>query len=1578
MTTKQLKPKQAEKNNKQEAASQNGRAHAALQSYVDIYLSLFGISPEPTILFDTEECVIYVNPAFEEVFGWASEELLGNQLDFTPSAYQAEALAAAKSLENDGKITGFHTKRRLKNGSLREFQVSGTLLQDRDEDVIGSLFIYHPTYDSSVQVQAEDALVETLIDQERMTSQLETVAKISTAVSTVLDPQEMLQTFVDLTKEHFKLYQALIFLLNETGDTLEIAAGAGETGQEMVAENRRISLSQEKSLMARAARSRSGVNIKNVQEEPGFLPHPLLPDTLSELAVPLIVGDQLLGVLDVQSEKINHFTKRDIHIQTILASQVAITLQNALLFEQSQVKTAQLEDTTRFLDKVIENLPLGLFVKDAKDLRFTHWNKGNEEVTGLKAEDVLGKNDYDFFSKEQAEFFIAKDREVLSNNTLLDIPEEIIDTPHRGQRVLHTRKIPILDNSGQPRFMLGISEDITERLQKEEEIKLQQTLLKGQSEASPDGILIVTTAREIAFYNQKFVQMWDLPDAILDTLSGQKTIEYVQDKVANVEQFNEMSSYLYDHPEESGNDELTLKDGRIFDRQTSPILNPDGTYYGRVWYFRDITDRKKAQEDIARQAAIMDNAETFIGMGTLEGNIAYVNRYGANLLGFADPQEVVGRPFAEFQPEAAGEFEKIVIPAILEKGSWRGESVMHGIDGRITPVDMTVFFLRDDNGRPIGTATNIIDITERKEAERRLQHQAEIEKLGRAISANFLDLPPEKLNDGIDDALKSLGEFTHADRSYVFLFHESPAGQLMSNTHDWRIEGIESQKHLNQNILCSDWAYEMSYINRLQVLHVPRVADLPAAAAAEKEIYEAEGIISFIQIPLISRGKAIGFLGYDTVTKAVNWNEADIGLLQLVSGIFVSALNRRDANLALEAALSESERLYEMSARLNAATTIEEILETAVLPVSAKDATAANLFTVDLDADGKPEWIEMVAAWQDTDRGLPIPLGSRFYLPEYPGATQWIENPDEPQIINHISEDPKLPPAAKAVYALSGAEATVTLPLNLRGKWIGLLAVSWQTPQNFSTEDARIFKSLAEQTAIMLNNQLLFNETQKRAAELATVAEVGAAITTIRDVNELLQQVVDLTKERFNLYHAHIYLLDNDNLVLTSGAGEIGRQMVAESHAIALDKKHALIALAARRQQSIIVNNVADNSDFLAHPLLPDTKAEMAIPIIVENTVLGVLDVQASQINRFNDDDIRTKSTLAAQIGVALQNARSFARSEQAVQELEDITRQLRREGWESYMKTAQIDHLGFEFSQNRLLPFKATKPQKKKTKESVAERVNQLERPLLIHGESIGNLTLLEPELLTDDAQDIMTAVAERLSAHIENLRLTEQTQRALSETEIQSRRLVVLNEISTELSNATHFTEVYHIAVTRTAELLNADRASLALLLPDGENIQIAAHFGEEMDAPTGTIMPLAGTPIATAMQENRLIAGSPTGKILSTRIVPLLVAGQHVGSLNVGSYVAGFFDERDESLLLQMATILSSIIENIQLLGAAQARAQREQRLREIANRIRGSADVDTIMRTAVQEIGQTLGRQTYLRLGAEREQSTEKDV
>lgn len=146
----------------------------------------------------------------------------------------------------------------------------------------------------------------------------------------------------------------------------------------------------------------------------------------------------------------------------------------------------EVRQTHAFLDSIIENIPHMVFVKAAEDLRFVRFNRAGEDLIGYEREDLIGRNDYDFFPPDEADSFTAKDREVLARGELVDIPEESIATRSRGTRILHTKKIPLADERGQPRYLLGISEDVTDRKRAEEQLRLAKEEAEEANRAKDD------------------------------------------------------------------------------------------------------------------------------------------------------------------------------------------------------------------------------------------------------------------------------------------------------------------------------------------------------------------------------------------------------------------------------------------------------------------------------------------------------------------------------------------------------------------------------------------------------------------------------------------------------------------------------------------------------------------------------------------------------------------------------------------------------------------------------------------------------------------------------------------------------------------------------------------------------------------------------------------------------------------------------------------------------------------------------------------------------------------------------------
>lgn len=304
---------------------------------------------DAVFMTDTNGNILYVNSAFERIYGWTREEAIGQ----TPRILKSGMLPPEqyqefwKALLNKQIITG-EIVNKTKDGRLIPIEGSNSPIVDANGVVIGFLGLHK---DITERKQAQEIIA-------KRATQLEAVATLSTTASTLLDPDKLLQSVVDLTKEHFGLYHAHVYLADESWNTLLLAAGAGEVGRQMVAEGWNISIDHEQSIVASAARGRESVIANDVVRDANsaFLSNQLLPDTRSEMAVPMIVGEKLLGVFDVQANMAGYFSEEDANIYTTLAAQVAVALQNARLYKEQAATVTQLRELDKLKSSFLANM----------------------------------------------------------------------------------------------------------------------------------------------------------------------------------------------------------------------------------------------------------------------------------------------------------------------------------------------------------------------------------------------------------------------------------------------------------------------------------------------------------------------------------------------------------------------------------------------------------------------------------------------------------------------------------------------------------------------------------------------------------------------------------------------------------------------------------------------------------------------------------------------------------------------------------------------------------------------------------------------------------------------------------------------------------------------------------------------------------------------------------------------------------------------------------------------------------------------------------------------------------------------
>jgi PAS domain S-box-containing protein len=409
----------------------------------------------------------------------------------------------------------------------------------------------------------------------------------------------------------------------------------------------------------------------------------------------------------------------------------------------------------------------------------------------------------------------------------------------------------------------------------------------------------------------------------------------------------------------------------------------------------------------------------------------------------------------------------------------------------------------------------------------------------------------------------------------------------------------------------------------------PHVASL-TKEALEKGAVEKETQTFDYQLP---NGEG----GLDTFEARIVVNETGeaVGLIRDIT-------ERKQIEAAREMGLRQTQSLYEMSTKMSMASGLDEILTAVTESITPVDLHRAYLLNIKMDESDKLETVRIIANWGAEGEEKLFPVDTVFPAQLHDAFEMFLTR--EPFLLSDMTTDERLDATTRQILTGNGMRSAVVLSLFDGQKLFGGILMESRDVFDFSGREQQTLGLISTQLSSIVQNELLLQTTNERAQALATVADVATAVTGSQDPQVVLKQVVDLTKERFAFYHVHVYQLNDagDMLELVSGAGEIGDQMVAEKRTIPFDAKQSLVAQAARGRKGVIVNDVTAEPNFLPHPLLPDTKAEMAVPMIASDEVLGVLDVQADKAYRFTQDDIDVLTTLASQVSAALQTASQY------------------------------------------------------------------------------------------------------------------------------------------------------------------------------------------------------------------------------------------------------------------------------------------------------------------------------------------------
>jgi PAS domain S-box-containing protein len=242
---------------------------------------------------------------------------------------------------------------------------------------------------------------------------------------------------------------------------------------------------------------------------------------------------------------------------------------------------------------LIENATDQIFMLD-RGIRYISLNSASARQFGKTTNEMIGKPVSDFVPERIAVQFSRNIKEVLRTGKGKSLEERA----ELGGRVVYlsTSLNPVKDAKRNVVAVIGVVRDITERKQMDNELQDKTAILEAQVNATIDGVLIVDKNGKKIVQNQRCIDLWRIPKHIVANNDDSQQIEFVKNRAKDPKKFVEKVVYLYSHPDEVSRDEVEFKDGMVLDRYSAPVILRDGTNSGRIWLFRDITEKKKAEE----------------------------------------------------------------------------------------------------------------------------------------------------------------------------------------------------------------------------------------------------------------------------------------------------------------------------------------------------------------------------------------------------------------------------------------------------------------------------------------------------------------------------------------------------------------------------------------------------------------------------------------------------------------------------------------------------------------------------------------------------------------------------------------------------------------------------------------------------------------------------------------------------------------------------------------------------------------------------------------------------------------------
>ena len=1435
-------------------------SEAALRASEARYRLLFERSLAPVYRTTLAGVVMDCNDAFVNLLGYdARADVLQTHAGtfYYDISDRTEFLEA---LRTHGTLSNHETRLRRKDGQPVWLLEEVVLIDELD----GEPYVQGTAIDITARKQDEAERERLLHQTQRHAAALAAVAEVSQQVTTILNIDHLLWTVADLIQEKFDLYHVHIFLLDPDGQQLSLVAGGGEIGRRLVESHVRFSIGFAGSAVTRAARERQVVLVNDVQHESKYLPNPLLPKTRAELALPMIVGDVLLGVLNVEADTVDRFTEEDVVIQATLAAQVAIALQNARLFSENARRLAIIENS---------NDLIALADPHEGSYRTVYINPAGVKMLGYgSANDINGRSPTTFYPPATAKFLRSDVMPQVAERGLWRGECEL--QLHGGSIIPVQQAIfSIPDEYGQPRELATIATEITERKQAEAELKASEERLELALRGADLGLWDWDVPSGAVVVNERWAAMLGYE---LDELES--TVE-MWEGLIHPDDRDEVMAVLDAHlrgdlPAYEAEYRTRAKSGAwqwVLDRGKVVTRDSDGRPLRALGTHLDITARKRNEEALRKairayrmlsdcnQVMVRAAEETglladvcqivigtgqyhmaWVGYGNPEGDL-YAVAHAGHEDGYLDL--ILNRCSGTSLGPSCVAYERGETQIVTNIANdprvsvWREEAIQRGYRAMIA--------------LPLVAGDQILGVLTVYSAGAQAFDPEEIallEELAGDLTYGVMALRTRMERRQAEEQLRQ---------------GEANLSALIENTQDfiWSVDGSYSVITINTN-------FQRRFREAFGVEVVPGtkiVETLPEPQRSAWHGYydralQGEQFIVAEQYDLPDFAISDIEVSFSPIVS----KQGDITGVTVYSRDITARVRQeeqlRHLNARLEARNRDLLILHEIGRALTATLDINAIYRVLVEQVGRRLLSVNNF---------------VIALYDETSATITCGYAVGGGEPVDPARFPPLSLGDGPASDTIRTRQPRVAPLLPNERYMMieddrpDLRSALYVPLISSNRVIGVLIARDEAENAFDEVDLTLIATLANQAAIALYNAQLYAAERDQRTLAEALADTAAALNQSLDPDVVMDRILENIKRVVPHDTASVMLIEDDFAYIVRHVG-FNEHGLDDAIAPIRYPVESLIKYESMRDEGlpVCISDTQSASEWVIHPRNAWIRSYIGAPIRQGGQLIGVLNLDSATPGFFTEAHAQRLQAFADQASIAIQNAQLFSGEREqrifaetlrniaatitekldiesvldAILEhirrvvpheaanimlIEDgLARVVRGSGYAERSLEEWVNELRFPVEHNRLLARVVEEGQPlivadtDRDPDWIAlpetdwlhsyacapiQRDNQVIGFLNVYSTQVGFFTPAHAERLQ--------AFAYQAANAIRNAQLFMDQQQHAAQLQDQTRRLALINRISVRLAQTLNRHEIYEIAVTEMQDALGGQFAGLVL---------------------------------------------------------------------------------------------------------------------------------------------------------------------